>query len=382
MKNRRNDYLKDPFSRRYRVAFHLLYWVGVLIFYTVFFGHVNEDYGGTFWFVCLLLPTTMLTTYFLNLYLIPRFLLAKRYAQFILFLAYTILVSVYLELFTIVLAFILLGNYELANLNPATHDIFFLVVGMYLVVLLAIVIKLLRYWYQVQQANQKLQRDKLEAELRLRETELKFLRAQIHPHFLFNTLNNLYGLTLMKSELAPEMLIKLSELLHYILYECDVPQVSLDQELACIRHYIALEKLRYDENLEVNIHIKGNTQAVKIAPMLILPFVENSFKHGLSQELDRPWINLKLEIKAGMLRLDLENSKTDTKERSVHAGGIGLENTRKRLALLYPQRHQLQTRDLGNRYQVHLGLQWQVLSPNQSSLNTKPHENTLPDRRR
>ena len=149
-------------------------------------------------------------------------------------------------------------------------------VAIYPVTFVAVAIKLLKYWYANQQAQQVLTQQKLQA-------ELKFLKTQIHPHFLFNTLNNLYALTLKKSERAPEMVLKLSELINYMLYECASDDVPLTKEVKFIRNYGDIEKMRYGDKLDIDIRVTGDVNDRKIAPLVLLPFVENCFKHGASR---------------------------------------------------------------------------------------------------
>jgi LytS/YehU family sensor histidine kinase len=210
-------------------------------------------------------------------------------------------------------------------------------VGIYPVVFTALTIKLLKFWYANQQAQQILTKEKLEA-------ELKFLKTQIHPHFLFNTLNNLYALTLKKSEKAPEMVLKLSELINYMLYECTADEVPLSKEVKFIQSYIAIEKMRYGDKLEVDVRVTGDTASRVVAPMIILPFVENSFKHGASEELQQGWVTVQIEATPETILIKVENSKAHG-ENNHNGTGIGVQNVKRRLSLLYPDRHELKILD-------------------------------------
>lgn len=291
--------------------------------------------------------------------LIPKYLLQQRYGYFFLFFSYTLLFSIWLESILFLGAFITIAQYKVTNLNPATFDIFFLIVSMYLVVFLAIAIKLLKQWYVVQQANQLLVNARLEAELKLKEAELSLLKAQIHPHFLFNTLNNLYGLTLEKSEDAPQVVLKIADLLDYLLYQCNAPKVALEQEIKYIHNFLSLEQLRYTDKVKMNFKVKGKVKSKLIAPMLILPFVENSFKHGLSEELGSASIDINLTVDGNYMKLRVENTKGLAKLKVLpgYTAGIGLQNVRKRLELLYRNNYQLQILDNENKYLVKLDLQ-------------------------
>lgn len=351
--------LEQFFTRKYKLPAHIFFWLMVLLFYTVFYGHQRQEYYKTFVYVCLLLPVTIGITYLMIYFLIPRYLLQRSYGYFFLFFAYTLLFSVWLESLIICLAFITIAENKVTNLNPATFDIFFLIVSMYLVVFLAIAIKILKQWYVIQQANHLLANARLEAELKLKEAELSLLKAQIHPHFLFNTLNNLYGLTLEKSEDAPEIVLKISALLDYLLYKCNSPKVALTQEIEYIQNYMALEKIRYNENLKVQFTIKGKVKHKLIAPMLILPFVENSFKHGVSQGLEHARISIQLLVEGNAMQLKVINSKVpdQAKATQLDTSGIGLQNVKKRLDLLYMDKYQLNISDKETQYLVHLNLE-------------------------
>jgi hypothetical protein len=343
------------FTKKYQLKAHILFWALVLLFYTIFYGHQRGEYYKTFVYVCLLFPVTMGTTYLMMYVLIPRYLLKAKYGYFFLFFAYSLLFSIWLESLIFSIAFITIAEYKVVNLNPSTFDVFFLIVSMYLVVFLASAIKLLRQWYEIRQAHQQLQTVHLEAALKLKEAELHLLKAQFHPHFLFNTLNNLYGLTLEKSDQAPSVVLKIADLLDYLLYKCNVPKVALEQEIMHIENYIALEKLRYHK-LNLNFVVKGNTKNKFIAPMLILPFIENGFKHGLSKALACGKLTMELSVEDKWMTLQVENSKTTETFAQGYSEGIGLQNVKKRLSLLYKDKHSLQILEKESAYIVNLQL--------------------------
>ncbi|QCR25089.1 two-component system sensor protein [Pontibacter sp. SGAir0037] len=198
-------------------------------------------------------------------------------------------------------------------------------------------IKLAKHWYQKNQLNLKLEHEKLTAELQL-------LKAQVHPHFLFNTLNNLYSLTLTHSAEAPEVVLKLSGLLRYMLYEGNVPKVPLSKEVKLITDYLELEKMRYGNRLDLSVNLSGDFDGKLIAPLLLLPFLENSFKHGASEHLDQAWVSLDLSVRENKLKLKLMNALPEASALTaggVRSGGIGLQNVQKRLQLIYPDQHEL-----------------------------------------
>jgi two-component system LytT family sensor kinase len=200
----------------------------------------------------------------------------------------------------------------------------------------------------VQRRNIELSKEKVEA-------ELKLLKSQIHPHFLFNTLNNLYSLTLQKSDQAPEVILKLSEMLDYMLYECNGPIVSLEKELQFLQNYIALEKLRFGERLKVMFKQKGFFANRKIAPLLLFPFVENSIKHGAGSNNQDSWITIEAILDHKILLFSVENNVKDQLQKQ-NASGLGLVNVRKRLEMLYGDKQQLQIEQKEGKYSVRLAL--------------------------
>lgn len=340
-------------------AAHGIFWGVVWVFYTLYFGHQNEDYSSSSLLVTLLLPITAGTLYMLNYYLIPKFLLQKRYKHFALFTFYTLVVSLWLQAWAIVLTLILVAEYKVSSMTPASLDVYFLIIGMYWVVLLGVAIKLFKHWFQTQQKNQWLVHHSLETELRLKEAELQLLKAQIHPHFLFNTLNSLYGLTLEKSDHAPEVVIKLSELLDYLLYKSNKPKVLLQDEIRHIQNFISLEQLRYENKLDFDWQTEGQIAGQSIAPMLILPFIENCFKHGVSNEAQKCWINVSLKVSEEQMQLAISNSKIKGTELQLpykSGNGIGLQNVQKRLKLLYADQHKLKVEDKAEEFKVSLEL--------------------------
>jgi two-component system, LytTR family, sensor kinase len=223
---------------------------------------------------------------------------------------------------------------------------------MYPVAFSAIAIKLLKYWYTNQKAQQILTQEKLQA-------ELKFLKTQIHPHFLFNTLNNLYALTLKKSDKAPGTVLKLSELINYMLYECKSDEVELSKEIKFIRNYIDIEKMRYGDKLDVDIRVSGDVGDRKIAPLIILPFVENCFKHGASEDLQQSWVKVTIDSHPDHVVIKVENSKSaDNHSNPVqNYEGIGIQNVKRRLDLLYPGRHELKIMNGEETFLVILSIQ-------------------------
>lgn len=201
------------------------------------------------------------------------------------------------------------------------------------IIAVAVTIKLLKRWWLKQKESQQLEREKINAELQL-------LKAQIHPGFLFYTLNNIYVYALAGSSRASEMLLKLSDLLSYMLYECDQPLVPLEKEIEIMKEYMALEKIRMAENLEMEIQVKGDTQNKFIAPFLLLPFIENSFKQCNSMT-EKCWVSLEITVEDKFYLVKLINGMAPEIIHQPDLYENGLANVQKRLNLLYPGKHEL-----------------------------------------
>lgn len=314
---------------------HVLFWVAHLVFYGTLYGSFAENYAQTFTEEVIYMPVKMLLTYFTLYLLLPRFLLPGQYMTFFIWFLLSSFIAGIIQRY---IAF----TYVYPIYYPeALRDPFFFFpkivktfAGMYPVTFTAVAIKLLKYWYTNQKAQQILTQEKLQA-------ELKFLKTQIHPHFLFNTLNNLYALTLKKSDKAPETVLKLSELINYMLYECKSDEVPLSKEVKFIRNYADIEKMRYGDKLDIDIRVSGDVADQKIAPLIILPFVENCFKHGASENLQQSWVKVTIDSYPDHVVIKVENSKGDNGNGHTREEGIGIQNVKRRLDLLYPGRHEL-----------------------------------------
>ncbi|WP_306468594.1 sensor histidine kinase [Aestuariibaculum lutulentum] len=190
------------------------------------------------------------------------------------------------------------------------------------------------------------------------ETELRFLKTQVSPHFFFNTLNNIYSLSVEKSNKTPRMILKLSELMRYLLYETRERRQTLEKEIIYIQNYLDLERVRYDENLEVNMYISGDIQDKKIAPILLLTFIENAFKHGADKNIGKVKININFKIIENFLYFTVTNPLPQISEHqkpNKKAGGIGLVNAKKRLELGYNKNdYKLSIKQKKNKFVVKL----------------------------
>ncbi|WP_285056580.1 sensor histidine kinase [Pedobacter ginsengisoli] len=193
------------------------------------------------------------------------------------------------------------------------------------IVWLGVALQFVKLWYERRQAAL--------------QAELNFLKSQIHPHFLFNTLNNLYSLSLNESKQAPGVIMELSHILRYMLYECKADLVPLVRDIEILQDYISLEKIRYEERLDLNINITGALGELKVAPLLLLPLVENAFKHGASETVEGAWINIDLAVSGHQLKFKVSNGKPEIQPADERPDKIGLANIRKRLELLYPGKY-------------------------------------------
>jgi sensor histidine kinase YesM len=341
-----------------RFLLHLLFWLAVYLFFIIFFGRSSRDYSVTIIFVSMLLPLSIATTYFLNYFLIPRYLFTKKYSRFTLFVFYTFVISIWLELFISLGVFIFITNYQSEKMNPSSFDGWLLMVGLYFIIIIAVAIKLVRRSFQIQKKNTELDSRRFQMELKLKEAELKLLKAQVHPHFLFNTLNNLYGLTLEKSDDAPKLVLQLSEILDYILYRCNDKQVPLQEEINNLKNYIEIEKIRYSEKLELKTDFPKKIESLRIAPLILLPFVENAFKHGVSNFPGVAFVTIKISLLEKTLIFTIKNSKNPlAKKTESYSRGIGLVNVRKRLDLIYSGKYILSIDEQEDTFSVNLTLE-------------------------
>lgn len=189
------------------------------------------------------------------------------------------------------------------------------------------------------------------------ETELKFLKSQINPHFLFNALNNIYTLTILKSDAAGENLLRLSEMLRYMIYDCNAETVALKKEIAYIRNYTDLKLLKDSRGMNVELALDESRPELKVAPMLFIPFIENAFKHSKIEDLDKGWIKIDLKTLDRSVDFTVSNSVPEGKYTKDASGGIGLDNVKRQLELLYPGRYQLEIGGDENQFSVNLKIQ-------------------------
>lgn len=341
-----------------KILLHGISWIAVLLFFTFFFGVEGATLKTVFEFSLYLLPVTITTTYSFVYYIIPKFLLLRDYAQFILYSICAIIISSVYIIFSIFYGLVFLSQMDVANRFPITKSLFFIIIAVYIVVLLACSFTLLKNYYKTISTNEELKNSILQGELQLKEQQLKYLKLQIHPHFLFNTLNTLYAFSLNKNEKTPEMILQLSNLLDYILYQTQKPLVFLSEEIKHLKDYIELEKNRFQDKLEVNFKTENISEYTQIPPMLFLPFLENSFKHGKDAN-GIIKIDIVLKQKDGQLYFEIINSNGSTNSEQnfgTNENGIGLENVKQRLDLLFNNHYYLEIENLQSEFKVKLNI--------------------------
>ena len=330
-----------------RVFTHFIWWL-ILFAIILLFEPDGYSMGFRVSNALLLVVFYMGLVYFNLLYLIPEYLSQKKIFRYFLLLLLALLIATPIRTLLFYLKF---NQYpelqmQITSNQPEQY------IASFIIVSLSTVLKIISDWLRQQRKMNKLITQNM-------QSELDFLRSQVNPHFLFNTLNSLYALTLKKDERAPAIVLKLSEMMRYMLYESNEPQVELSREIKYIENYLDLEKLRHGPNVEINFELKGEVEDQKITPLLFLPFIENCFKHGVNKSLQKSYVYLKIKLEKDLIRIYLRNSiPTDLipGEEDEKVGGIGLVNARRRLKLLYPGKHNLEIREEKEEYIVNLTL--------------------------
>jgi two-component system LytT family sensor kinase len=341
---------------------HFIFWFVVWFFFSSFFSVGSKNENFIFWFSSILSTISVAASYVFIYYLIPVYLIPKKHKLFVLYLFYAIVFITCAVLMTVVFGFVFFYNLEFQSMPNLTKSPGVILVCVLLIVALTSSFKILKYNFKYLEEKNSFENKFLQTQLQLKEQELKFLKMQIHPHFLFNALNTIYGFSLLKAEEAPEMILKLSNLLDYILYQIEKPSVLLEEEVNHLEDYISLEKMRFHDSLQVNFKKEIGRQNVQISPMLLIPFVENSFKHGAV-------INGLLQIDIH-LKVDQKNLffmvKNAFKNKEYLRTGIGIENIRKRLEMTYFKKYQLEIIEENNIFNVLLNINLERSKTNQN----------------
>jgi sensor histidine kinase YesM len=323
---------KEIIYHRYKIAGHVVFWLISIALLTLIFYFYDEKISlNLIWKSVITNLFFALAVYINLILLIPRFLKQKNYIFYffwlIVLLSATSLSLQILFIYPLRNLLSITENYTSFNIN--LHSAYFFTTFLY--VGFTSFLKLIKDWLSLQDVNLKLakiEQQKLEA-------ELKTLKSQLNPHFLFNSLNNIYSLSLTKSDKVPELILKLSDLMRHILYEAKENYIPLEKELEFVNNYIELQRIRTSDKTKINYHIKGKIPSAKIAPLLFEPFIDNAFKHGLPGTVNSDFIDIKFNFeKNGWLKFSLENNYEVPFNKNSNSG-IGLQNVKQRLKLLY-----------------------------------------------
>jgi two-component system, LytTR family, sensor kinase len=344
---------------RKRIIWHASFWLSVFLYHWLVYGALNDhEYQGYFYWAILNTLILATATYFAIFVLIEKYFLTGKRNEFYLIgtsalIGFTILRRV-LNYFIIFKAYFQ---------DKCRLPIFYLPkllvegFGIAMIAGMGIMFYFINKWSQERQANQQLQNEKLAAQMEL-------LKSQVQPHFIFNTLNNIYSLSFTNPSLTSEMIYRLSGLLSYMLYDSKNQFIPVDKEIEYINHFIKLQQLRFGNRLDIAMNVYNDLKGIKIPPLLVLPFVENCFKHGINNELDTSWISIDFSANEKELKIKIENSIGESiAQENNDKSGIGIENVRNRLDILYPEQYSLKIIPSENTYLVVLRLPISQIMP-------------------
>ena len=350
-----NDLLKYiDLKNGKRIGMHILFWLLSLSFFWLLFSRSCGDKINSAIFIAFLSPISIGTTYVFNYYLIPNFLIPEKYFKFSWYAGIISIVAVWLTSLFGILIWVWRAEFNLGEVSSYSVDVLMLVAALFFVVLMGVSVKLIRFNFQIQSQKNAAEKDKLYLDNQLKINELKLLKDQLNPHFLFNTLNNLYGLTLEKSDNAPDLVMRLSNMLDYMLYRTNESKVPLQQELDMIRNYVLIEQHRFEGKYPITFEVKGKCDQLEIAPLILLPLVENCFKHGIRKAIKKSFVTITLKIDKNSIIFSTLNSLNPTVDSN--AGGIGLANLRKRLDAIYKNDYNLVLNSKENNFETQLTL--------------------------
>jgi two-component system sensor histidine kinase AlgZ len=343
----------QSFINRNRVVLlHISFWF-VYLSFNLYQASVFQRGRGYDWERLLTSTSVQLvftiTIAYLNYFFIwPRFIRTKNLLRYLLEFGVTIggllTLRVYLQRY-------LADGYS--HRVEYFYSNFFIVQMVAITLLIVLFVGMLRFavdWFELEAKKKEIQNEKLIA-------ELNFLKAQINPHFLFNTLNNLYYLAYSKSENTTEVIAKLSQMMRYMIYDSNHPKVLLSKEIEYMQSYISLEKMRLSNQVPIQFEIEGNTENVWITPLIFITFLENAFKHGVINNNPNAWVKIFIRLKDKECVYTVENSKPPVKAEPTEKSGIGLKNVQRRLELSYPGQYTLLIEDKPHVYFVQLNLQ-------------------------
>jgi two-component system sensor histidine kinase AlgZ len=346
------------FSPKHGVLRHVSFWLLWLFGWTCFLSMIWSTFTDNFIRIGLWIPVFTIFSYPVSYIAIPKLLLKGKYLIFLGSLVIWLVVGWFLSVYFLkYISAPLLDRMNMPRGDGYEWQCFLCVIT---TAACFSSLSLGKQWLLKQRDFLQAQQEKITAELQL-------LKAQVHPHFLFNTLNNIYSFSLDRSPKTPELILKLSSLLSYMLYDCKAEQVKLEKEVEIMKDYIDLEKERYGNTIEISWTVEGAIRDVFISPLLMLPFLENAFKHGASEQIEKPWLGVDISVANNILKFKITNSKNEYSSQSNN--GIGINNVKKRLEFLYPGKYELKINDEGDFFAVSL----MVKLSGSISAYTKPH---------
>jgi two-component system, LytTR family, sensor kinase len=337
-----------------RWLWQTVYWLFASLLLFFVFSNRQYDLNVRITVVIILIIMSIGLTLMINHYLIPEYLFRGRYFLFGYLVIGSFLVSVWINLLCILIILWYTVNKFQEVVLPDGTDLLLLVSGSYIIILFAAFVHFIKETFLRKIEQDKVESQKTEIELKLKEARLKLLQDQLNPHFLFNMLNNIYGLWLENSKSTPDVILKLSALLDYMLHECSKEKVPVNNEIQFIRNYIDLERIRHDNRLKMNITMPDNINRHMIAPLVLFVFVENAFKHGANSNPGESKISV--ELKSGNNFLDFNVTNNYIKS-DRHRTGLGLKNVAERLNLIYPGNHKLDFQITDDVFSVCLNIQ-------------------------
>ncbi len=330
--------------RNLKILIQLAFWLGYITIATLVFSMVVPPQWALMR-TLMMASVHILLVYFHLYFILPRFFDKKKYLQYGALLAVSLTIAVLLKSAgdRLLIEWSDL-NGPLARYKDGNVPILSGLVADLVFLFITTPVRWMDEFYKRKALQERFQTHRLAA-------ELKFLKTQVNPHFLFNTLNNLYSLAYTGSEKTAPMILKLSEMMRYMLYESDAEQVPLDKEIQYIQNYIQLQQLKTEEEQQIIFEVLGETAGLQLPPMLFVPLVENAFKHGNLEE--NGWLKAKIEVEDKRLIFSIHNSFRPHQQKDP-VGGIGLENVRKRLQLLFPEKHEFNVEEKDGVFGVRL----------------------------
>ena len=344
--------MESSTQRNRLLVLHASFWAVYISFFIYWLSSFHQaeevDWSRILTIATIHIAIAMLISYINYFYFLPNFLFKKRLWQFFFWFLIAFTLTAYLRVQS--------ERYFIENFFGRNEYLYrdrFVVQIVFSNLSIVLFVSLLRFaadWLDLQTTRKEIEKEKLTA-------ELNFLKAQVNPHFLFNTLNNLYYLAYSKSDKTTEVIEKLSLMMRYMIYDSNYPQVQLNKEIEYMQNYISLEKLRLSDKVKIQFSIDGDTDAVRITPLILITFLENAFKHGVTNTAQESWIEVKLGCSPGRLNFSVVNSKP-TVSKVDGKSGIGLQNVKRRLELSYPGKHKLVMTDSPTEYNVQLDLEF------------------------